>query len=96
MNRIDRPDPYLCCGHLAGHDGPCDPSAARLLDSDVEWMIRHLRCEWGIRTPQECNQINDPCVPCALRMWLDGIPTLDEDARAAIAAAKARRERDVA
>jgi hypothetical protein len=70
---------------------PVEPEA-RPLDENGEWMIRHLRCEWGIRTPQECNQINDPCVPCALRLWLDGIPTLDEDARAALAAAKARAD----
>lgn len=38
------------------------------IDEEMDWLIRHLRCEWGIRTPEECEQINDPCVPCALRL----------------------------
>lgn len=70
------------------------PGGSKVLDENGEWLIRHLRCEWGIRTPEECNQINDPCVPCALRLWLDDVPALSEEARRAIAAADVREGRN--
>ena len=35
QNRRDNPDPYVCCDHLAGHAGPCEPSVTRTVRPDV-------------------------------------------------------------